>query len=52
VEVRKRHHVAVRRHREVVAVGHYPLVCSGLRMKKTMIDKALHACVATIRVIP
>jgi hypothetical protein len=48
VEVRKRHHVAIRQHREVMAVGHYPLVHNGLRTKKIVIDKALHACVAAI----
>jgi hypothetical protein len=52
VEVRERHHVSVGRSQEVVAVRHYPLMCSGPRTRKTAFNKALHVRMATIRVIP
>jgi hypothetical protein len=52
VEVRKRHHIAVGRRREVMAVGHYPLMRGGPCAKKTAIDDALHARVAAIRATP
>jgi hypothetical protein len=48
VEVRERHHVAVRRRREVVAIRYYPLVCGGPLTKKTTVDKALYGRMATI----
>jgi hypothetical protein len=31
-----------------MAVGHYPLMCGKPRTKKTIVNKALHAHMATI----
>jgi hypothetical protein len=52
VEVRKQHHVAIKQRWEVVAIGHYPLVCGRPRTKETVVDEALYARVAAIRAIP
>jgi hypothetical protein len=48
MKVHERHHVAIGWHQEVMAVGHYPLVCSGPRAKKAMVDESLHMCMAAI----